>query len=179
MVVFHPFPHCHSFLLITPIAVRCWKPRWGARTLCLSNGLCTNGSRLEPCRGRCVHPVLKARAGGAGCSAPLMLQRLCSLLGCAQNENRNNPVIIPLIPSEDGVFPPSHILCLPSGLQGQAAKMSTFLLPFLQEKLRLVSKWWMPLQVTEVSFCYGILITPLPFHYILTSSITMYISLFS
>lgn len=123
-------------MLITPIAVLHQKPRWGARMV-VFDGAMGSAKLLEICGYSGVDvPVpcsplsagagreaVIARAGGAsGCSS-VCQQFLAFWAAPRISENKNELMTVPLMPSEDGVFPMSQILCLPSSLQAQTSKM--------------------------------------------------------
>lgn len=120
------------------------------------------------CLSRACHRARQQRGGrpwwrGLACWwAPSLLQvrlrAVCGLLGCAQNfwktEGINdNPACAKRRWRE--CFPHLRYSVLQAVFRLRQAKCprGSFLLPSLQENLRLVSKWWMPRQVSEVSYC--------------------------
>lgn len=66
--------------------------------------------------------VIAGAGGASGCSS-VCQQFLAFWAAPRISENKNELMTVPLMPSEDGVFPMSQIFCLPSSLQAQTSKM--------------------------------------------------------
>lgn len=81
MVVFHPFPPRRSFLLMTPIAVLCRKPRWGARAVVFDGA--ADGAEIAPgCSGSGVDvPVPCSPPGAAAAGWEAAVARAGVLVG--------------------------------------------------------------------------------------------------
>lgn len=135
------------------------------------------------CLSRARHRAQQQRGGrpwwrGLACWwAPSLLQvrlrAVRGLLGCAQNfwktEGINdNPAYAKRRWRE--CFPHLRYSIFQAVFRLRQAKcpQGSFLLPSLQENLTLVSKWWMPWQVSEVSYC--ILINSIWFSFFLSFS---------
>ena len=111
MVVFHPFPPCHSFLLITPICCSASETRVGAQDGCVwwRSGLCRSCSRLQPSRSRCAWPERSSsRLGGHPPCCRSMGERFATCWAApGVSANQSKLMTVPLRPGEDegSIFP--------------------------------------------------------------------------